>query len=129
MKVVYIAGPFRGVNAWEIAANVRRAEELSFEVAKLGAMPLCLHKNTENMHGALPDRFFLDGTLQLMRRCDAVVLTEGWERSSGARGQVREAISLGIPVLFTSEHLGRWLAGMAAPANVRELQDHLTEPG
>ena len=48
------------------------------------------------------DQFWLDGTLELMRRCDAVVLVDGWQHSSGARGEIEEARKLGIKVYLSS---------------------------
>lgn len=30
MKKIYIAGPYRGSNAWDVEQNIRMAEELGF---------------------------------------------------------------------------------------------------
>lgn len=109
MKVVYVAGPFRGPTAWDIQQNVRRAEQCALEVAKLGAMPICPHKNTENFHGLLTDSFWLDGTLELMRRCDGVYAMPSWKRSLGATAEVEEAQRLGIPVFFSFSEMVAWL--------------------
>ncbi len=109
MKVVYIAGPFRGPTAWDIERNVRRAEELAFEVFKLGAMPLTPHANTRFFHGQGPDAFWLDGTLELLRRCDALITVDDWARSSGARGEVSDASARGIPVFHNVPDLAAWL--------------------
>lgn len=98
MKVIYVAGPFRGANSWEMEQNIRRAEELSLAVWRAGFAALCPHTNTRFFQGAAPDKVWIDGTLELLRRCDAVVLTADWIRSTGARGEVREAIARGIPV-------------------------------
>lgn len=98
MKVIYIAGPFRAKTPWGIEQNIRRAEVLSLRVAKLGAMPLCPHTNTRNFEGEMPDQFWLDGTLELMAKCDAVILVEGWRNSEGSMGEVKKANELGIPV-------------------------------
>ena len=98
MAVVYIAGPFRARTSWGIAENIRAAERLGLEVAKLGMMPLIPHANTAHFQGELPDKFFLDGTMELLRRCDAVMLTPNWATSSGARDEADEAERLGIPV-------------------------------
>ena len=38
--VVYVAGPYRGKNTFEIKRNIRTAEEVGIEVMALGAMPL-----------------------------------------------------------------------------------------
>jgi nucleoside 2-deoxyribosyltransferase len=98
MAVVYIAGPFRARTAWGFAENIRAAERLGLEVTRLGMMPLIPHANTAHFHGELPDKFFLDGTMELLRRCDAVMLTPNWATSSGARDEVDEAERLKIPV-------------------------------
>lgn len=100
MKVVYIAGPFRGAHAWAIAENIRAAERVGFEIAKLGAMPLIPHANTAHFHGALPDQFWLDGTMELLRRCDGVVFMEGWEDSEGCRREHDEACRLGLSTWY-----------------------------
>jgi hypothetical protein len=109
MTVVYIAGPFRGATGWEIEQNIRRAEALAFQVAQLGAMPLCPHTNTRFFHGTITDEFWLDGTVELMSRCDGVVLTDDWFRSVGARQEVLRARQLGLPVFDSLGALRVWL--------------------
>jgi hypothetical protein len=103
MKVIYIAGPFRGKNAWEIENNVRYAENVGFKIMNLGHMPLIPHSNTRYFHGTLPCDFFIQGTLELMRRCDAVLLIGKWEQSQGSLGEKSEAERLKIPVFFENE--------------------------
>jgi hypothetical protein len=98
MKVIYIAGKYRGHNAWAVEQNIRAAEEVAARVLQMGMMPLCPHSNTRHMDGLAPDEFFLAGTLELMRRCDAVLLVPNWRDSAGARAEVDEADRLGIPV-------------------------------
>jgi hypothetical protein len=109
MKVIYVAGPFRGPHAWAIEQNIRRAEELGMEVAKLGAMPLIPHSNTRFFHGALPDEFWLKGTLALLYKCDAAIFLDNWEASSGAREEHRACEERGIPCLHSLHQLGVWL--------------------
>jgi hypothetical protein len=109
MKVIYIAGPFRGRNAWEVECNVRRAECLGFEVAQKGAMPLIPHTNTRFFNGTLNDEFWLDGTQELLRRCDALLTVEGWEASQGAQGEVQLACELDLPVFHELWALNKWL--------------------
>lgn len=99
MKIVYIAGKLTGANNWEIAQNVRRAETVAFEVAKLGAMPLIPHANTGmNFFGTLDEAFWYAGTLELLRRCDAIVLVPGWQLSKGALAERDEAYRRGVYV-------------------------------
>jgi hypothetical protein len=98
MKLVYIAGPFRGPTTWDIAQNVRAAEALGLEVAKCGYMPVIPHANTALFNGQCTDQFWLEGTLLLLSRCDIVVTLPNWPCSSGAKAEVAYAKEHGIPV-------------------------------
>ena len=105
MKVVYVAGPFRGKDAWEVEQNIRRAEALALEVWRLGCAAICPHANTRFFDRALPDETFLKGDLEILRRCDAMILTEDWERSSGARAERQYAIDHNILVFYKIQDL------------------------
>jgi hypothetical protein len=120
VKVVYIAGKFRGPNAWEVEKNIRKAEELAFAVAEAGAMPLCPHTNTRYFDGTLHAEFWLDGTLELLRRCDAVVFTADWRESAGARGEWDEARRLGLPRLYSIEEVRQWVHEQPIPYSLAE---------
>ncbi len=98
MKVVYCAGPFRASTAWGIAENVRTAERIGLEVAHAGAMPLIPHANTANFQGEGTDQFWRNGAMELLRRCDAVLLVPGWEQSSGTLAAIEEARRLRLPI-------------------------------
>lgn len=99
MKVIYIAGKYRGPNAWAIEQNIRAAEEVAAKVWAMGHAALCPHANARHMlEGLISDEAALAGTLELMRRCDAVVLVPNWRDSEGARAEVAEADRLGLPV-------------------------------
>lgn len=104
--VVYVAGPFRAPNAWEIEQNIRRAEELSLAVWKTpGLVALCPHLNTRCFQGAAPDDVWLDGDLELLIRCDCVLLVPGYYRSQGTRAEIDFALDNGIPVFETLKEL------------------------
>lgn len=90
MKLVYIAGPYRALTRLQVEQNIQHAIAWGMEVALAGAYPVIPHANTPAVFdGALPDSFFLEGTLELMRRCDAGLWIPGWEHSSGAREEYR----------------------------------------
>ena len=110
MKVIYVAGPFRGKNAWEVEQNVRRAETFAMMLAEKGFMPLCPHSNTRFFDGTLTADFWVKGTLELMRRCDGVMVCDTeqgalWRASTGTCGEVEEAKRLGLPVRFAGDKL------------------------
>lgn len=102
MKVIYVAGKYRGPNAWAVEQNIRAAEEVAARVWAMGMVALCPHANSRHMDGVATDEVFLDGTMELMRRCDAVVLVPNWRDSAGARAEVEEADRLGIEVVGRS---------------------------
>jgi nucleoside 2-deoxyribosyltransferase len=106
MTIVYIAGPYRAGDAWARETNIRAAEELALRVARRGDVPLVPHTMFRHFDGALPDAFWLEATLELMRRCDLVVVLDTWQRSAGARGEVDEAVRLGIPIISAGDYLG-----------------------
>jgi nucleoside 2-deoxyribosyltransferase len=121
MKIVYVAGPFRSSNpdgsqsAWGIHQNITRAMTVALEVWKLGAAALCPHGNTfcfQNADG-IDDRVWLEGDLELLNRCDAVLMTPDWTRSSGARAEHDHAIGRGLPVFYDVRQLAEWLATRA----------------
>ena len=115
MQVVYIAGPFTGKTAWDVEQNVRRAEILALEVARLGAMPLCPHTNTRFFYGQCDEEFWYAGTMELLCRCDAVFMVPGWEHSKGATTERACAIELGIPVFHGVHGLSNWLHSDGCP--------------
>ncbi len=106
--LVYIAGPFTGKGATEeqrqlnTTLNITRAERLGIEVAKAGAYPIIPHCNTQHsdFEEAQPYSFWIDATGELLRRCDAVLFTDDWETSAGARGENEIAIDYMIPRFF-----------------------------
>jgi len=102
MKLIYIAGPYRGPNTWAIEQNIRRAEDAAVLVWRAGHAALCPHANARHMEGVTSDEHVLAGTMEMLRRCDAVLLIPGWQASRGAVAEQEEAVNLGLPV-FNSE--------------------------
>lgn len=113
MKIIYVAGAYRAETPWGVERNIFAAQDLAAQMVeklhKLGAYPLVPHANTAHFDDLAPDDYYLEGTLELMRRCDALLMVKGWEKSSGARGEVEEAKKLGIPIFYSIEDLEAWL--------------------
>jgi len=119
MKVIYIAGPFRCTlpnghqDCWGIQQNVMAAMELGLEVWKRGAVALVPHANTmffQNAQGTVDD-VWLKGDIELINRCDAVLFTDNWMQSAGARAEYEHAKAKGIPCLFGKLALVEFLEG------------------
>ena len=71
---------------------------------KFGWFPVVPHLNTRHFErysdiiSHANYRYYLDGTKELMRRCDAVVFIDGWETSHGATIEYDEAMDLDLPI-------------------------------
>ncbi len=111
--LVYIAGAYRASTPWDVEQNVRAAEHLALCVARMGAVPVCVHSMYRFFDQAadLEPQYWLDATLEIMRRCDAVLVVPGTNTltSIGTRGEIAESERLGLPVFISALRLGDWL--------------------
>ncbi|ASW27278.1 hypothetical protein KPNN137_50 [Klebsiella phage KPN N137] len=121
MKLIYIAGPYRPyTNACgalvDTAHNISIAEltavHLVDTLGHLGLFPVVPHLNTrdfENQAKQNDDQYFLDGTMAMLERCDAVLLTmpNADVVSTGTKAEVHRAYQLGIQVYRSFDALRR----------------------
>jgi hypothetical protein len=84
MKLIYIIGPFRAENSWLVEQNIRRAEEVALQLWQKGFAVICPHTNTRFFDGAAHDKNFLNGDLEILKRCDAALCIQGWMNSIGS---------------------------------------------
>jgi hypothetical protein len=94
--LVYIAGPYRG----EIDHNIAQAREIAIKVWESGNVAICPHLNTAHfeLDCSCVDSDYLQGDLEIVARCDAVLLTPDWYKSIGAMIERNFAIDRHIPV-------------------------------
>lgn len=99
--LIYVAGPYRG----EVDKNIAKARAVAAKCYLAGHDVLCPHLNTGRMDEdtGLPDDFWLKTTLNLLARCDALVLVEGWEKSQGTAAELEYAKSIGMPVYYEND--------------------------
>lgn len=103
IPVIYVAGPIRDETAWGREQNIRRAEGLALEVWQAGGAGVCMHSMTRYYcEKDASYETWMAGDMEILSRCDAVLLTPDWEKSPGARAEVEFARCLGIPVLHTA---------------------------
>jgi hypothetical protein len=99
MKVAYVAGPYRASTPYQTLLNVQEASRVSLELWKMGYAVICPHKNTSMFDGECEELIWLNGYLEILKRCDIVIITHNWDESDGAIKEVAFADSLGIPVM------------------------------
>ena len=109
MKVIYIAGKYLGENHSDTYVNIDVARKEAEFVWSRGAVAVCPHLNSSWMSGTCDEKYFYDGYLELVRRCDAVYTCWNWTISGGAKLEVELANSIGIPVLHNRVELMDWL--------------------
>ena len=116
MKVVYVAGPYRDKRgSWYVQQNIARAAIVARELWMMGLAVICPHANTAMMDGEGTDDMFLKGDLEILSRCDGVVVLPGWVKSVGASAEAAEARRRGMPVFQwdpngTMGELRKWAA-------------------
>ena len=109
MKLIYVAGPYRAESAWEVEKNIRRAEEAGLTLAGLGACPVIPHTMFRFFNGLRTDEFWLEATLQLLSKCDAVYMVPGWENSEGSIGEHAHAQAHGFQIFQLYSLVEAWL--------------------
>lgn len=97
MKLIYIAGPYSAPDSWEREQNIRRAEAVSLAVMHTGAATICVHTMSRYWFGQVSEELAIAADMELLHRSDAVVLVEGWGKSTGTLAEIAEAAKLGIP--------------------------------
>lgn len=111
MKLIYIAGPYRAPTGWGVENNIRAAEAVGhcLMLQVPGVAAVIPHTMYKHMDGSLPDQHWIDATLELMRRCDGVLLWGDWQKSIGTVGEKTEAERLGLPVFTLYSEVSEWL--------------------
>jgi hypothetical protein len=100
VKIAYIAGPYRSDTVHGIVENIYRAEAVAIKYWQLGYAVICPHKNTALFDGLLPDEVWLAGAIEILKRCDVIVMMKGWENSSGSRAELEIALKFGLEVIY-----------------------------
>lgn len=111
MKIVFISGPLTTGAGSEkltlkeyIADNVKKAEKYQIALANAGIGCFCAHTHTSNHSekgSVAPEQYYYELDLQfLYRASDAVLAMPGWEKSKGAKAEVRWAIKNKLPIFY-----------------------------
>ena len=96
--LIYTAGPYTRL---DIPTNIDRAARIAAELWDAGHAVICPHTNTahfEELCKRAGYEDFMQGCLDIISRCDALVMIPGWEESPGAQREYQYATSLGMPI-------------------------------
>ena len=110
MKLVYLASPYRSKDEWGLHQNIHHAHKAARQIWQISSL-VCISpcSNTAFFGGDdIPDSVWLEGDIEILRRCDALFLNEGWENSSGCIDEKTFAEKIGLPVFTTLDDLQEW---------------------
>ena len=97
--VVYISGPYSG----KISENIQKARTVAIQVWEAGYMVFCPHLNTIHFENDCKCVYedYLAGDIEIINRCNAVLMVEGWEGSNGATQEYNYAKAYGLPIFYS----------------------------
>lgn len=86
-KIVYIAGAYSG----NVEDNILTAREAAIKVWELGFTVICPHLNTAHFDKDCKCRYedYIEGDLQILERCDILLMLPNWHKSKGATEELR----------------------------------------
>ena len=99
IKLVYIAGAYRARTVFGVIRNILKARSISKKLWTKGIYNICPHMNSALLK-CNSDDVFLNGDLEILSRCDAVLVLDNWYNSKGTIAEIREAEKLNIPVFY-----------------------------
>ena len=80
--LIYIAGPYRG----KVKENIAHARKVAIQLWEMGHTVICPHLNTANFDKDcnVSEEIIIQRDLNILIRCDALMMLIGWEESEGA---------------------------------------------
>jgi len=105
--LLYLAGPYSASETRTVEFNIAVARNVAISLWNQGHTVLCPHLNTANLEHDVTFgtkdteaqyMHWIMHSLNLLRRCDAIVLLPNWTESRGARTEHEYALEQKIPV-------------------------------
>jgi len=110
VKLVYISGPHVGSNYHQTEAYITYAREWAEKLARAGHAFYCPHLNTAHFDIITPDvpeYFWREMNLNILRRCDVVLLVPGWDNDEATKRDMEYAERWGIPVVVDIDEIAQ----------------------
>jgi hypothetical protein len=114
----YVSGPYTGrskgtigipivheIMVWvRTVMNIVRARKVAIRVWKLGGTAICPHLNTMMFNESeVGYHDYLDGDINILLRCDVMVLMNKWKESFGTAYEIGRATINGMDIILEDE--------------------------
>lgn len=108
--LVYLASKYTEKHPYLIQRNIDRARLCAQEVALAGCCPITPPLIGPHFEGIQDYLWWGEAYMNLLRRCDAVFMVPGYQRSNGAMKELTEALRLEMPVFYRLVDLREWMS-------------------
>jgi hypothetical protein len=100
--LLYVSGPYTADTPGGIDANVAEARKVGIELWERGHVVIVPHLNTLHFEQdcKLEHADYIRGDLQIIARCDGMVMLPTWGASRGAREEHEYAQAIGVPIWY-----------------------------
>jgi len=104
--LIYISGPYNADSEEKIEKNVRKAEDLALELIKRTShYPICPHTMTKGWEKKISLDDIMRSDFEAVKKCDALLMLEGWEKSRGAKLEKKYAGILDKPIYYSIDEI------------------------
>jgi nucleoside 2-deoxyribosyltransferase len=98
--LIYVAGPIRPKGNQTLEGNLEQAKKIAYELWSKGYSVICPHANTDLTDEIDWEMDWLKGDLEMLARCDAMVVCPDYKESVGTTKEILFAHDKKIPVYF-----------------------------
>ena len=97
--VVYISGKYTAKTQAEELTNIKLAAEVAEKYWHKGYTVICPHTNTMFVKD-VDYEGFMAGDIEILSRCDIIVMMKSWYESKGAIREYNYAVKHNIQIIF-----------------------------
>jgi hypothetical protein len=127
--LLYIAGCYAPKDGRTVDDHIELAKEASIAIWKTGNYALCPHMNTAHLDDEIDNpELFYAGTMEVLRRCDGIVMLENWEESQGAIAELAYAQDAGMPIwCYPDLPTGPHITEQRSPVQAKAFMETIME--
>lgn len=110
-KIVYLAGKYSGdskikiINRIQSFFNTYKAYKIAKKLWNKNIITICPHSNSFWMDNSCDYKIFLNGYIEVLKKCDFIYMLPNWMSSNGAILEHKFALQNDIEIFYNIETL------------------------